>query len=280
MKWRIKRDFEKGILWGGNNMYGYRLVNKKYEVILEQAEVVKRIFKMYLDGYGVQIIAHLLNNEGLRTTKNLKWNKSTVLSIITNYNYTGGLILQKTYREDYLSKRKIMNKGEKDMYVIDDNHEPIISMEDYMIAQKIRQQRQEMFNIRGHGGARTKFTSLIKCGICGANFERKNRNKSKIWICFTYNAFGKNQCLSKGIPEETLDNLTAQVLGVKEVNEDIVKEKIEYIEAFNGNKVVYHFKNGNTQDVYWQDRSRRESWTPEMREQARMRAIIQHRKEK
>src|SRR5574344_2290836 len=131
-------------------MLGYKIVNKKFILIPEQAELVRRIFKMYLDGCGVQMIANILNNEGLRTLKEAKWNKSTILTMITNENYTGSLVLQKTYREDYLSKKTKRNKGEKDVYVIDDNHEPIISLEDFLMAQELRKQRCDMSNNKGH----------------------------------------------------------------------------------------------------------------------------------
>lgn len=278
IKWKIKKDFEKGILWGSKNMYGYKIVNKKFILIPEQAELVRRIFKMYLDGCGVQMIANILNNEGLRTLKEAKWNKSTILTMITNENYTGRLVLQKTYREDYLSKKTKRNKGEKDMYVIDDNHEPIISIEDFQMAQELRKQRYELANKKEYSSERNRYTSLIRCGVCGANFKRGNRSKKKVWLCLTYDTSGKNECASKSIPEEILNEVTSQVIGVDELTDDLVQTRIDYIEAFNGNKIVYHFKDGTVQDIYWKDRSRSESWTPEMKEQARQRALNKYRK--
>lgn len=279
IKWKIKKDFEKGILWGSKNMYGYKIVNKKFILIPEQAELVRRIFKMYLDGCGVQMIANILNNEGLRTLKEAKWNKSTILTMITNENYTGRLVLQKTYREDYLSKKTKRNKGEKDMYVIDDNHEPIISIEDFQMAQELRKQRYELANKKEYSSERNRYTSLIRCGVCGANFKRSNSSKGKQWMCSTYDSIGKHACASKAIPEEILNEVTSQVLGVDELTDGLVQNSIDYIEAFNENKIVYHFKDGRIHENFWKDRSRRESWTLEMKEMARQRALKQHRKE-
>ena len=279
LKWKIKKDYEKGILWGGKDMYGYKIVNRKLVLIPEQAELVKRVFKMYLDGFGVQMIANILNNEGERALKGGRWNKSTILNMITNYNYTGALVLQKTYREDYLSKKTKRNKGEKDMYVIDDDHAPIISLEDFQMAQELRKQRSELSNNTGHKNVRNRYTSLIKCSICNAKYKRKNRNKGKIWECSTYNTQGKKECASKAIPEEILNEVTSQVLGVDELTDGLVQNSIDYIEAFNGNKLVYHLKDGKTQEVYWKDRSRSESWTSEMREKARLNALKNNRKE-
>jgi DNA invertase Pin-like site-specific DNA recombinase len=279
IKWKIKKDFEKGLLWGGKDMYGYKIVNRKLVLIPEQAELVKRVFKMYLDGCGVQMIANILNNEGERALKGGRWNKSTILNMITNYNYTGALVLQKTYREDYLSKKTKRNKGEKDMYVIDDDHDPIISLEDFQMAQELRKQRSELSNNTGHRPTRNRYTSLIRCGVCGAKFDRCNRSKGKRWLCRTYDSIGKHACASKAIPEEILNEVTSQVLGVDELTDGLVQNSIDYIEAFNENKIVYHFKDGRIHEAFWKDRSRRESWTPEMKEMARQRALKQHRKE-
>jgi len=70
-----------------------------------------------------------------------------------------------------------------------------------------------------------------------------------------------------------------QVLGVDELTDGLVQNSIDYIEAFNENKIVYYFKDGRIHEAFWKDRSRRESWTPEMKEMARQRALKQHRKE-
>ena len=279
MKWKIKKDYEKGILWGGKDMYGYKIVNRSLVLIPKQAELVRRVFKMYLDGCGVQMIANILNKESIRTLKDCTWNKSTILNMIVNYNYTGSLVLQKTYREDYLSKKTKRNKGEKDMYVIDDDHEPIIALEDFLMAQELRKQRCELSNNKGHKPVRNRYTSLIKCSICGAKYKRKNRNKGKIWECSTYNTQGKKECASRAIPEEILNEVMSQVLGIDEVTDELVQNSIDYIEAFNGNKLVYHFKDGKIQEGYWKDRSRSESWTSEMREKARLNALKIIRKE-
>ena len=233
---------------------------------------------MYLDGCGIQMIANILNNEGVKALRGGKWNKSTILNIITNYNYTGNLVLQKTYREDYLSKKTKRNKGEKDMYVIDNNHEHIISLEDFQMAQELRKQRCELSNNKGISLVKKRYTRLVKCGVCGANFRRGTRSNHKIWVCTTYDTLGKSECESKAIPEETLNEITSQVLGVDELTDDLVQDRIDYIEAFNENRLVYHFKNGKNEEIYWQDRSRSKSWTPEMKEQARQNALKKYGK--
>ena len=110
MKWRIKKDFEQGLIWGSKDNYGYQLVDKKLVVVSEQAAVVRRIFSLYVEGCGFQKIANILNEENVPTMRGSIWHKTTINHIIDNYNYTGNLILQKTYRTDYLSKKKKKKK--------------------------------------------------------------------------------------------------------------------------------------------------------------------------
>ena len=75
-----------------------------------------------------------------------------------------------------------------------------------------------------------------------------------------------------------MDNVTCEVLGIKEITSDILQSRLNLIEAFNGNKLVYHFKDGTSKEIIWDYPSRAKSWTHEMREQARQRAKLQKRK--
>ena len=83
-------------------------------------------------------------------------------------------------------------------------------------------------------------------------------------MCATYNKLGRKGCQSKAIPEKTLQELLPSVEGV------------EQIRAENGNRVVIRFKDGSETRLKWNDRSRAESWTPEMKEKARQKAKRQH----
>lgn len=95
MKWRIKKDFQEGILWGSNPCYGYDLIDKRFILKPKEAEVVKHIFDLYINGMGIQGIANKLDEEGIKPMKKSKWGKSSIARILTNSNYTGDLVLQK-----------------------------------------------------------------------------------------------------------------------------------------------------------------------------------------
>ena len=119
---------------------------------------------------------------------------------------------------------------------------------------------------------------MIKCAKCGVTFRHKTTKHNKLWVCGTSNFKGKEYCQSKAIPESIINEIVANELGVEELTDSIVKERIESIVAYDNNEVVMHFKNGTQKNIKWTDRSRRNSWTPEMKEAARLRALKQHRK--
>lgn len=277
MKWRIKKDFEQGIIWGSNNQLGYKLVNRKLVLVPEEAVVVKRIFDLYLDGYGFQAIANMLNAEGQKSLNGNRWSKSAIEQIINNYNYTGDLLLQKTFRENHLTKRRKSNKGERNQYLVENDHEPIITKEEFMMAQDLKRQRAKQFNIR-HSSKRHEFTGIMRCSICGKNYRRKVQSRRMWWVCSTFNSAGKKECASKAIPEETIIEVTKKVLGVDKVTIEIIEKKIERIDVLCGNKLLFHLKSGKAVEETWKDLSRSNSWTPEMREKARQRALAQYRR--
>ena len=90
---------------------------------------------------------------------------------------------------------------------------------------------------------------------------------------FTFQTKGKSECAAKRIPEETLEVLTCEVLGAVSFDPDMVRSKITAIRAEKNNVVVFCMDDGSEIVKRWTDRSRTESWTPEMKEKARQRAL-------
>ena len=259
MKWRIKKNFEDGKPWSGF-VLGYRCENGQYVVVPEEAEVVRRIYREYLEGLGATAIMKGLNDDGIRTRTGKPWRIGGVLKILKNYNYTGNLLLQKTYSENHLTKRKMINCGEQPQYHVEGAHEAIIDLETWEAVQEEIERRAKYY-------APTKkatsypFTGLIVCGTCGKHYRRKTTVSGVIWVCTTYNTHGKKACASKAIPESTLYELTA----------DIPLGDLTAIRADKNNTLVFCFKDGEESVKRWYDRSRSESWTDEMREAARNR---------
>ena len=267
MKWRIRRNFEEGKPWSGL-ILGYRFQNGQFVVVPEEAEIVKRIFREYLDGLGATAIMKGLNEDGILTRLGKPWRIEGVLKILRNYNYTGNLILQKTYRENHLTKRKMKNNGEKPQYHAVGTHEAIIDLATFEAVQEELARRSEHYSGKKPSTVTYPFTRLIVCANCGKHYKRKTTATGIVWICSTYNTHGKKACASKAIPESVLYELTA----------DTPIGDLTAIRAEKDNTLVFCFKNGERTVNRWKDRSRRESWTDAMKETARQYALAQHSK--
>lgn len=83
---------------------------------------------MYADGHNSAEIADLLERNGVKTLTGLdRWSPSSIRKIIRNEKYCGNVLLQKTYSENPLSQRRIINHGEKEQYLIEDAIPAIVS---------------------------------------------------------------------------------------------------------------------------------------------------------
>lgn len=143
-KWRIKQKFEEGITTNFN-MVGYRAINGLVQEIPEESDLVRRIYELYLEGYGKQGIANILFEENVACRLGGEWVSSTIGSILKNEKYIGDLLLQKYYIPDPLTKEIRKNKGELPQYFIQDDHTPIVSREVFAAVQKERGRRDRKF---------------------------------------------------------------------------------------------------------------------------------------
>jgi len=134
--WRIKKRYEAGKPWVCNAL-GYRLVDGEIVVEPKEAKLVKWIFKQYLAGDGTCKIANQINESEYRHKDGRKWTSSAIVKILHNDIYVGDLTLQKTYRENHRTKNSKTNVGQRRKYLIRDNHEPLVSREDFAKVQEI-----------------------------------------------------------------------------------------------------------------------------------------------
>ena len=163
------------------------------------------------------------------------------------------------------------------MYYAEGTHEPIIDQETFDKAQeRLGVLAQQAANRKKP--TRSAFSGLIRCGLCDNTYKRITYRKKHYWNCTTFQTKGKSECAAKRIPEETLEALTCEVLGEVSVNSDKVRSKITAIRAEKDNRVVFCMGDGSEIVKRWTDRSRAESWTPEMKEKARQRALQARRK--
>lgn len=257
MKWRIKKNFEAGIPWNGK-MLGYRLDGDHFEIVHDEASLVRRIFAEYLAGAGPNLIAQRFNEEGIPPIRDGElWHRSTIAKILVNYAYTGNLLLQRTYRENHISKKSCINEGQLPKYHAENSHEAIIDLDTFMAVQAEMQRRERP---KAKPRKTYPYSGLIICAKCGKKYRRRNTSTGHAWLCATFNTRGKKYCASKQIPENALDATTASVTG------DI--STIQKIIADDRNRLQYHMADGTVIERTWQERSRSESWTKEKRAEA------------
>lgn len=275
MKWRIKREFENGIMWGARSSLGYKLVDKKLIIVPEEAEIVKLIFQLYIDGYGADSIRKILDSKNIKPMYTKTWGHSSIMKILKNRNYTGDLILQKTYRENHLTKKQKMNKGELDKYLIKDNHEAIISKEIFEKAQAIRNQRAS--KNRPHASRQQyPFKGITKCGVCGSYYTRKRMRDKQVWVCSLSARLGQETCNAKLVPDNIIVEASNHILGIDQYDDTYFNSKVKTIIVKPNKLLEFHMKDDKIIIYHWEHPSRSKSWTLDMKEKARQRSILQH----
>ena len=286
-KWRIRKKFEKGEPWVGR-MLGYRLGNGRLEIVPEEAEIVRRIFAMYMSGMSMLAIAKELSGRRIPPVNTKTWSRNSILYILTNEKYTGDMVLQKTYRPDFRTKKDVTNRGQVRKYEVKGSHEAIIPKELFRQAQERIARRKEMYTFSAAESSshpQYLFTGLITCGECGGSCIHRNAGKGKykrpVWACKRSYDMGKVACPSQKVPEYILIEKTKEVLGLgaeDALDRELLLSKVKKIIVPEPHQLVFNMKDGTTITVLWQHRSRRESWTPEMREAAREKALAQKQK--
>ncbi len=269
-KWRIRKGFENGELMGLRHMLGYDISKDGIAVNEEAAKVVRDIFSRAIRGDSLESIARWLNREDIVGVLGGTFKPSHIRRILENEKYTGNALLQKTYTNNHLEKKKMQNHGELPMYYAEGTHEAIIDMATFEKAQERLKEIHE--SVAGRKPpTRSAFTGIIRCAKCGATFVRAH-NHRPVWQCNTYRREGRDVCDGKQIPEDILKQLSCEVLGADEFDEVEFKTNVARIQADNdsdGNVLTFILSDGKTIVKRWQNRSRSESWTTEMKEKAR-----------
>lgn len=168
-------SFENGVLYGNGNVLGYDRDGHDLVINPEQAETVKMIFDLYLEGYGCSQIARTLEQRGRLTSTGLtRWQPGTISRILRNPFYCGRIIYRKQFVPDYLEQKKINNFGDVEKIEVKGNHETIISEEVFDKAQAILDDRS-VSAFKGRRGVyrpKPMYSRLTICE-CGSQFERR-----------------------------------------------------------------------------------------------------------
>ena len=235
--------------------FGYKIIGGDLIPDETTAPIVREIFQRAVSGESFGVIARDLNDRGITGVNGGKWKSGRIGDLLGNEKYCGNALLQKTFRNNHIEKKEQRNNGELPRYFAEGTHEGIIDEELFNAAGEIlRRNAQRKANCAPCKSS--CFTGIITCAGCGKHYRRKVTKTGPVWICSTYNTQGKKYCPSKAIPESTLMSVATEIGDFS---------KITAITADKDNTLIFSLANGETIVKRWKDRSRSESWTPEMR---------------
>jgi len=185
--WGQRARFAEGkVTMPYKNFLGYDRGEDGSPVVNEkQAEVVRQIYTMFINGMTISAIAKTLTSEGVPTPGGKqKWQTQVVESILTNEKYKGDALLGKTYCTDFLTKKMKKNEGEVPQYYVQGSHPPIVGAELFDYVQSELKRRKGIGNIAGT----SCFSGRIVCGDCGSIYGSKvwhstSKYRRTIWQC-------------------------------------------------------------------------------------------------
>ena len=177
--------------------------SKRWIVDEEAARVVRRIYRMTLEGVGTEQIAAKLEEDGILTpraywhskginrpgkVKDLPpthWNSSSVIKMLSVQEYCGDILNFKTYSKSYKNKKRLENDREN-WAIFKDVHEPIIER---AVFEQVQQKRGKMRKRQAKDGERSMFSGLLVCADCGSNLHfhfNQGNPEIKYFNCSNY----------------------------------------------------------------------------------------------
>lgn len=258
------RSISENVTWGQRKRFSDGKVSMPYKQFLgydkgakkndppvineEQAETVKLIYRLFLEGKTPGGIAkHLMSHGILSPAGKERWQSGTVYSILTNEKYTGDALLQKKYTVDFLTKKQKVNEGELPQYFVENSHPAIISHEVFdMVQQEIKRRKESPTRHSGVG----LLGSRIICGDCGAAYGAKvwhSNDKYRKVIYQCNHKFHGEKCATPKLEEEEIKTMFVTALNRliqcrREViaNFEVAKEMLFDTSCFASEKAELH----------------------------------------
>lgn len=240
--WGMRQGFAQGkIALPYSHFLGYKKGDDGPEIVPEEADIVRTIYRRYLEGQTPGMIVKSFEAAGISSpTGKAKWHTSTISSMLTNPCYKGLTIRQKTFTTDFLTHKSKKNEGELPQYIIENSHEAIIPEETWELVQLEMERRRRMGN---RFSAKGPLASRLVCGDCGAFFGSKiwhsnDPYKTVIWRCNdkykpgVERVYGGDKCCTGHVTEEQVyrafeeivNNLIAQRPAIVEACEAVLAE--------------------------------------------------------
>ena len=207
--WGWRKSAEAGnVYFQYKRMLGYRKgADGQPEIVPEEAEIIRRIYRRYLAGCSLGQIKQELEQDNIPTAQKVeRWSSAVIHNILTNEKYMGDALLQKTYITDCITKKVKKNMGERPMYYVENDHPAIVSREMFDQVQKEMTRRSSKRKVLQKSGktelgkysGKYALTELLVCGECGSPYKRvtwaRNGKKRIVWRCVSRLEFGTKYC--------------------------------------------------------------------------------------
>ena len=203
VKWGHQERMREGVVFGRKEMYGYNIVRddfgiQHFEIIEDEAEIIRNIFEWFAAGDGTHTIARRLEQQGKKTKRYKNgWTNTVILRILRNEKYVGDLAQGKSYTPDPLTHKKKYNRGESYMFYTKDHHPEaaIIDRDLWDRVQAIMEEKAPSDEQKAKHSNRYWTSGKIFCGICGGryvSYQKKQKNTPyKAWVCFENHSRGQ-----------------------------------------------------------------------------------------
>jgi site-specific DNA recombinase len=238
VKWGFRKRYKEGIVHINTKRFlGYdKDESGKIVINLEQAEIIKMIYNLYVAGLSTREIAeHLTNNSIKNGRGEIFWKPATITTILTNEKYCGDAILQKRVTIDYLTHKSVINTGQAPKYHITNNHDPIISKEVFMIVQNLKKERSKETNETRFAN-RFPLSGIVYCGVCHRKMNRQHYNPNTTYNRIVLSCKGKSnsKCACDNAPfdNDLLEALSAHVFHeIHQESPSIINDVMELLES-------------------------------------------------
>lgn len=182
-------------------------------IVPEEAEIIKRIYREYLEGQSLVGIGRALEKDGILTAAGKpRWRPESVKKILQNEKYIGDALLQKTVTVDFLTKKRVKNEGHLPQYYVENSHEAIILKERFLQVQEEIHRRSNIYTGEGKNkriySSKYALSAITFCGDCGDIYRRTYWNihgrKEFVWRCVTRIEQGPEVCKNRTVKEDEL----------------------------------------------------------------------------
>jgi len=206
VKWGQKRRMEAGVVFGSNCIYGFDLTGGQLTVKADEAQVIRRIYHKFLnEGKGTHVIARELWEEGVPPPRSAtgKWSCVMVRRILRNEKYVGDVLQKKFVTVDFLTHKKVENRGQEDQILLRDHHEAIVDRPTWEAVQAELARRAGKQADKSKYSGRYWCSGKIRCGACGSRFvprttRRPNGEVYQIWGCHSRVHYGNRKQNGQG----------------------------------------------------------------------------------